>query len=67
MNLGDPSDPLILNLAQSFTRIVHQLDYVTIGFGLSCLVCLCAVIEAKNKSKKIDPRTRMNPFITLAP
>ena len=32
MNLGDPSDPLILNLAQSFTRTAHQLDYVTIDF-----------------------------------
>ena len=30
--IGDPTDPLILNLAQSFTRTVHQLDYVTTGF-----------------------------------
>ena len=25
-------DPLIFNLAQSFTRTVRQFDYVTIGF-----------------------------------
>ena len=32
VNLGDPTDPLILNLAQSFTRTIRQLDYVSKGF-----------------------------------
>ena len=31
MDLGDPTDPLILNLVQSLTWNVCQLDYVTIG------------------------------------
>ena len=47
-NLGDQTDPLILNLAQSFTRTVRQLDYVTIGFWFVLLsLSLCS-----NRSKK---------------
>ena len=67
MNLGDPTDPLILNLAQSFTRTVHQLGYVTTGFWFVLLSLSLCSNEAKNKWKKIDARTRTNPFIALAP
>ena len=48
VNLGDPTDPLILNLAQSFTRTIRQLDYVTIGF----LFVLLSLPLCSNRSKK---------------
>ena len=48
VNLGDPTDPLILNLAQSFTRTIRQLDYVTIGF----LFVLLSLSLCSNRSKK---------------
>ena len=70
MNLGDPTDPLILNLAQSFTRTVRQLDYLTIGFWFVLLSLSLRSNQSKKKKKKwkeIDPRTCTNPFITLAP
>ena len=52
MNLSDPTDPLILNLAQSFTRTVRQLDYVTIGFWFVLLsLSLCSNWSKKQMNK----------------
>ena len=50
MNLGDPIETIIFNLAQSFRRNVNQFDYLTIGFRFAFF---CAVIWAQTSEKKV--------------
>ena len=65
VNLGDPTDPLILNLAQSFTRTIRQLDYVTIGFLFVLLSLSLCSNRSKKQMKKDSRRTRNFPGVNF--
>ena len=62
MNLGDPTDPLIFSLAQSFTRTVRQLDYLTIGFWFSLLSLPLCSNRSKKQMKKDWPENSRESF-----
>ena len=66
MNLMGPADPVISNLAQSIYADRSSVWLRNVCFLFAFLSLPLPSNRSTKKSKKIDPRIRTNPFITLA-